>query len=68
MTSQDVMLGKVSEWWIRTESFLDRSFWARYPKTKSMESMTLDLPDPFGPTIDVKLCQRNGSVTQPDKQ
>ena len=35
--------------------FFDRILVARNPKTNSIESMTLLLPLPFGPTMDVKL-------------
>ena len=37
-------------------------FWARKPKTKSMESMTLDLPLPLGPTMLVKLLWKGPST------
>lgn len=43
-----------SELWISTESFLDLIFCARYPNTKSIESMILDFPLPFGPIIHEK--------------
>lgn len=45
-----------SELWISTESFLDLIFCARYPNTKSIESMTLDFPLPFGPIMHEKRC------------
>ena len=37
-----------------TDIFLERILLALYPNTKSMESITLDLPLPLGPTIEVK--------------
>lgn len=43
-----------SELWISTESFLDRIFWALYPNTKSIESITLDFPLPLGPMMQEK--------------
>ena len=44
---------------------LRRSCLARLPKTKSMASMTLDLPLPFGPTTEENLCQkRPRAITQ----
>lgn len=39
---------------IKDDTFSDLIFLARYPNTKSMASITLDLPLPLGPTIDVK--------------
>lgn len=45
-----------SELWISTESFLDLIFCARYPNTKSIESMTLDFPLPFGPIMHENRC------------
>lgn len=41
---------------------LRRSCLARFPKTKSMASITLDLPLPFGPTTEENLCTSNKSV------
>ena len=35
-------------------TLLRRNFLAFLPKTNSMASMLFDLPDPLGPTIDVK--------------
>lgn len=43
-----------SELWINTDTFFERMRLALYPNTNSMESMTLDLPLPLGPTIEVK--------------
>lgn len=43
-----------SELWISTESFFDLIFWALYPNTKSIESITLDFPLPFGPMMQEK--------------
>ena len=43
-----------SELWISTETFFDLIFWALQPNTKSMESMTLDFPLPFGPIMQEK--------------
>jgi hypothetical protein len=37
-----------------SDTLLSRSFFARLPKTKSIASMTFDLPEPFGPTIELK--------------
>lgn len=48
----------LSELWIRTESFFDLIFWALYPNTKSIESMTLDFPLPFGPMMQEKRWER----------
>ena len=41
---------RVSDLWMSSDTLLSRSFLARLPKTKSIASMTLDLPEPFGPT------------------
>lgn len=35
----------------------ERIFEALYPKTNNIESMTFDLPLPFGPTIELKDCK-----------
>lgn len=43
-----------SELWMRTDTLLERMWVDLYPKTNSIESMTLDLPLPLGPTMDVK--------------
>ena len=42
-------------------TLLRRSCLARLPKTKSMASMTLDLPLPLGPTTEENLCHRQHS-------
>jgi len=39
--------------------FFDLILDARYPNTNSIESMTFDLPLPFGPTIDEKFYNNN---------
>lgn len=44
----------LSELWISTASFFDLIFWALYPNTKSIESITLDFPLPFGPMMQEK--------------
>lgn len=44
----------LSELWISTESFFDLIFWALYPNTNSIESITLDFPLPFGPMMQEK--------------
>ena len=36
----------------RVLALLSRSFFARFPNTKSIASITLDFHDPFGPTMD----------------
>ena len=46
--------GYVSDLWMSSDTLLSRSFFARLPKTKSIASMTFDLPEPFGPTIELK--------------
>ena len=33
-------------------ALLSRSFFARFPNTNSIASITLDFPEPFGPTMD----------------
>jgi len=48
---QLLILGWLSLEWINTLIFFDLILDARYPNTNSIESMTLDLPLPFGPTI-----------------
>ena len=37
-----------------SDTLFKRNFLARLPNTKSMASITLDLPDPFGPTTEEK--------------
>ena len=37
----------------RVLALLSRSFFARFPNTKSIASITLDLPLPLGPTTEV---------------
>jgi len=54
LTVQLLMFGWSSLEWIKMLIFFDRIFDARYPNTNSMESMTLDFPLPFGPTMDEK--------------
>ncbi len=59
-TVQLWMSGWLSELWIRTDSFFERIFWALYPNTNSMESITLDLPLPFGPMMQEKRWWQKG--------
>ena len=42
--------GCSAERWISSDAFFMRSLFERVPNTKSIESITFDLPDPFGPT------------------
>ena len=51
---QLLTFGWLSLEWINTLIFFDLILDARYPNTNSIESITLDLPLPFGPTIDEK--------------
>jgi len=54
LTVQLLTFGWLSLEWINTLIFFDLILDARYPNTNSIESITLDLPLPFGPTIDEK--------------
>lgn len=51
---QDLTFGWSAELWMRTLIFLERILLARNPKTKRRASMTLLLPLPFGPRMEVK--------------
>mmetsp|Transcript_30588 Transcript_30588/g.94739 ORF Transcript_30588/g.94739 Transcript_30588/m.94739 type:complete len:594 (-) Transcript_30588:205-1986(-) len=53
-TRADSRSGYVSDRWMSSDTLLRRSFFARLPKTKSIASITFDLPLPFGPTMDEK--------------
>jgi hypothetical protein len=46
-----------------SETLERRSCFARFPKTKSIASMTFDLPEPLGPTTEEKDCGRRGGVS-----
>lgn len=46
------------ELWMSSDTLFRRSCLARLPKTKSIASMTLDLPLPLGPTTEEKHCRR----------
>eukprot|EP00967_Tisochrysis_lutea_P078950 scaffold107796_cov30-Tisochrysis_lutea.AAC.1 len=50
---------------ISSETFPCRICLARKPKTKSIASITLDLPEPFGPTTEVMLASKGPMVTGP---
>ena len=56
---QWLTFGWLSLEWINTLIFFDLILDARYPNTNSIESMTLDLPLPFGPTIAEKFYNNN---------
>jgi hypothetical protein len=58
----DWTFGNVLELWIMEESLLARVFCARNPNTNSIESITFDLPLPFGPTMLVKLLWKGPST------
>lgn len=45
------------ELWISSDTLFSRSCLARLPNTNSMASMTLDLPEPLGPTTEEKDCE-----------
>lgn len=44
------------ELWISSDTLFSRSCLARLPNTNSMASITLDLPEPLGPTTEEKDC------------
>ena len=46
-------------------TLLRRSFLAFLPKTKSMASITFDLPEPFGPTIEEKRLWKGPTTRSP---
>ena len=47
---------KSVELWISSDTLFRRSCFARLPNTKSIASITFDLPEPFGPTTEEKDC------------